>query len=166
MLLLFLFNEKQTMHPSDLKPLKVLNNLLQINNERIQGYQQASQCTDVSVLRVLFSRLTETSLICREELLREMYKLGGKPSDENAPGDFEIAWKNIREALRREDHKALLESCYVEEFMAYKSYEYALRYAQGNVTSQHRTLFVSHREILRDDHQKVKNLRDVLLNAA
>src|SRR4051812_44029392 len=115
------------MHPSDEKPLDVLNKLLVINTERLVGFHQASQNTDVSVLKVLFSRLTETSIQCREELCKEVYKLGGVPPEAgyNA-GDFERARKEIHDALGRNDHKALLDSCYIEEFMASKSYEYAL----------------------------------------
>jgi len=155
------------MHPSDYKPLTVLRQLLTVNNERLEGFNFASGETDVSVLKVLFERLTETSLQCREELTREVYKLGGVPPGENSgSGEFDKAWKQIRNALNNGDHKALLESCYVEEFMAYKSYEYALRYYQDHITSQHLSLFSRQHDMLKEDHQKVKNLRDILLNAA
>src|SRR5687767_11239306 len=121
------------MHPSDQKPLTVLKNLIVLNNDRLEGYNYASNETDISVLKVLFSRLTETSMQCREELCREVYKLGGTvPETATGIGDFEKAWQQIREALNKNDHKALLESCYLEEFMAFKSYEYALRYYQDH----------------------------------
>src|SRR4051812_17437357 len=101
------------MHASDEKPLDVLNKLLVLNTERLAGFHHASQNTDVSVLKVLFSRLTETSAQCREELRREVYKLGGVPPVDNYDrGDFERAWKEIHTALNKNDHKALLDSCY------------------------------------------------------
>lgn len=151
---------------SDKKSVDVLNNLIVINNDRIEGYDSASKKTDISVLRVLFSRLTETSIECRQELCREVYKLGGIPVKETgAPGDFEKAWAEIWTALFKNDHKAILTSCYLEEFMAVKSYEYALRYNQSYLTTQHYHLFCKHRERIREDHDKVKNLRDVLVKA-
>src|SRR4051812_38541611 len=153
------------MHPSDYKPLTVLNNLLVINNERLEGYDFASKETDVSVLKVLFERLTETSIQCREELCREVYKLGGVPPGDKPGGDFDKAWSEIRGALSANDHKALLDSCFIEEFMAYKSYEYALRYYQNHITSQHVELFTRQHSMLMEDHRKVKNLRAVLISA-
>ncbi len=162
-MLFFLYLKLSIMHPSDYKPLTVLQNLIVINNERLEGYDNATKETDVSVLKVLFSRLTETSIQCREELCREVYKLGGTPPVGTTEiGDFDKAWHQIRSALGSNDHKALLDSCYIEEFMAYKSYEYALRYYQDHITSQHLSLFSKQKEMLKEDQLKVKNLRDVL----
>src|SRR5947199_10560002 len=112
---------------SDQKSVEVLNHLIMINNDRLEGYDSASRETDISILKVLFSRLTETSQECREELCKEVYKLGGTPVNEvGAPGDFGKAWTEIKNALQKNDHKAILTSCYLEEFMTVKSYEYAL----------------------------------------
>jgi uncharacterized protein (TIGR02284 family) len=148
---------------SDKKPLDILNNLLVINNERIEGYNFAAEQTDISVLQVLFSRLTETSLACKEELCKEVYKLGGRPpQDADGPGDFNKAWGEIKTALEKNDHKAILTSCYLEEFMAMKSYEYALRYYSDHLTTQHNQLFYKQKERLKEDHDRVKNLCDLL----
>ena len=154
------------MHPSDHIPLTVLDQLLQVNNRRQEGYELASRITDVSVLQVLFERLTDTSEQCQEELSREVYKMGGVPPLQKAGGDFEKAWIQIQEALQANDHVALLNSCYMEELMAYKSYEYALRYFEGKMTSQQKVLFERQLQLLREDHCKLRNLREVLLNAA
>jgi len=154
------------MHFSDKQSHAVLNQLLRINNERGSGYGRACLQTDVSILQVLFERLRETSEICSEELCYEIYKLGGTPSPGKQKGQFEIAWKEISNALITNDHKALLESCYLEEFMTYKSYEYALRYFENHITSQQASLVARQYQLLKEDHSKVKNLRDVLLNAA
>jgi uncharacterized protein (TIGR02284 family) len=104
---------------------------------------------------------------CREELTREVYKLGGVPAETGVDvAEFEKAWQQIRAALNANDHKTLLESCYLEEFMTYKSYEYSLKYYQDQLTSQQLSLFNRQYDILKEDHQKVKNLRSVLLSAA
>jgi uncharacterized protein (TIGR02284 family) len=154
------------MHPTDEKPLSVLQGLLKVNNKRLQGYYLAGQLTDVSVLQVLFERLGKTSEQCREELCREVYKLGGVPPECTAGGDFEKAWALIIDALDANDHLAVLDSCYIEEFMTYKSYEYALRYFEQHMNRQQVALFTRQLQLLKQDHHKVSNLREVLLNAA
>jgi uncharacterized protein (TIGR02284 family) len=154
------------MHISDQKPLVALGNLLRVNHDRIRGYHFAREHTDVSVLRVLFTRLAQSSMQCSAELSREIYKLGGSPPAESAPGDFEKVWMEVRDALFENNHAALLEACYIGEFMVYKSYEYTLRYYSDVLTTQLRGLFERQLQLLRDDHVKVQNLRNVLLQAA
>jgi uncharacterized protein (TIGR02284 family) len=151
---------------SDKKPVDVLNHLIVINNDRLVGYDQASNETDIAVLKALFARLKETSMECRNELCKEVYKLGGRPVDEiGAPGDFGKAWTEINAALSTNNHQAILDSCYVEEFMAIKSYEYAVRYFQNCMTTQHKHICNKHKELIGKDFDKVKNLRHILINS-
>jgi hypothetical protein len=154
------------MHSKDEKPLLLLIQLLRLNTDRFLGYQKAARQTPVSVLQVLFERLTITSATCSEELCAEIYKIGGQPDLEKCRSQCEISWKEIQQALLIDDHAALMDACYHEELMSYKVYEYALRYASFHLTTQQIELCTKHLDLLRNDYTKVQNLRMVLLNAA
>jgi uncharacterized protein (TIGR02284 family) len=153
-----------TMLAADQTRVSVLNRQIQVNNNRIEGFKKASEQTDITVLKILFSRLQITSVECREELSKEVYKLGGIPETKTGHhADFPKAWNEITNALEKKDHKAILDACYLEEFMTIKSYEYALRYYDPYLTTQHNRLFIKQKEQLNEDHKKVKNLREILL---
>lgn len=154
------------MHSKDEKPLLLLYQLLRLNTDRFLGYQKAAQQTHVSVLQVLFERLSITSAACSEELCTEIFKIGGQPDLEKCRSQYEIAWREIQQALLIDDHAALMDACYHEELMSYKVYEYALRYVSPYLTTQQIELCTKHLDLLRNDYIKVQNLRMVLLNAA
>ena len=153
------------MHPSDQKPLNLLNNLIGVNNNRIECYNFAANATDVTVLKILFSRLLDTSYFCREELAKEVYKLGGVPEEGTVPfAEHIAAWVDIKSALSRKDHAAILSSCDYEEGVVLKSYKNVLNVEDDKLTYQQQQIFHKQYDILRADHEKVRNLRNVIQN--
>jgi len=149
---------------TDQRPFEILNNLIIINNDRVEGYNYAFKGTSVPVLKTLFTRLTETSLHCIQELNREVYKLGGKPIEGAVPSvDFFKAWMEVMTAVGKNDHKAILSSCSFEEGVVIKTYEEALNEENKHITTQHHLLFNKHHHLLMEDHGKIKNLMNVLI---
>jgi uncharacterized protein (TIGR02284 family) len=149
---------------TDQKPFEILNQLILINHDRIEGYSYASRETDVAVLKALFSRLTETSLQFEEELCREVYKIGGRPQEGAiASVDFFKAWMEVMAAIGKNDHKAILNSCFYEEGVVIRTYEEALRIEDENITTQQQLLINRQYNLLTADQEKVKNLLDVLV---
>lgn len=149
----------------DQEALKILNNFLKLNRARFMGYQNAFKQTDIEVLRVLFDRLMHTSSQCCEELCVEIFKIGGRPLQERYREQFDLVWKEINQALLLNDHPAILNACYKEELMAYKVYEYAFRYSPDVLSSSQKNICNQHLYKLRHDHNKVRNLRKVLLES-
>jgi uncharacterized protein (TIGR02284 family) len=152
------------MHPADQKPIEILNTLVGVNNNRIECYHFVATKTDISVLQVLFWRLTETSLQCREELVQEIHKLGGKPQDGTlGTREFFKAWLDVHAALSRQDHKAILESCCYEEGVVIKTYEQMLKNELDRIPGYQQQLLCRQYEVLRADSMKVNNLRNALV---
>ena len=56
--------------------IDALNTLVEINNDRIEGYETATKETNEPDLKVLFTKLADTSRDCRIELEREVEQLG------------------------------------------------------------------------------------------
>jgi uncharacterized protein (TIGR02284 family) len=150
---------------SDEKPVQILNELILINNDRIEGYNYALKETEVDVLKVLFSRLTETSDICRQELAGEIYKLGGEPAGGiHQTGVVAETWREVKQALIYKDHLSLLKTCEKEESVVISFYENFLS-EEDIITNQQLRLLNRQYELLNADHEKVKNLLGVLQRA-
>ncbi len=155
------------MRAADKQLTEMLNTLVGINTNRIECYNFIAARTDISVLQVLFSRLTETSIQCRAELIDEVYKSGNKPQAGTlVTREFFKAWLDIHEALETDDHKAILDACYYEENVAVEAYEKFLQRADDNMPCYLSQLLSSQYEMLKEDSQKVCNLRSALLKAA
>ncbi len=131
-----------------------LNNLIQINNDRIQGYLTASKETDEQDLKNTFSDLMQTSQECRRQLTEEVLKLGGTPIEgTTVSGKFYRAWMDVKAALTSKDRKAILNSCEFGEDIAVKTYEVEL---DSNVLNSE----LGH--LVRDQHHKIKSGHDLI----
>jgi uncharacterized protein (TIGR02284 family) len=155
------------MHEADEKPVALLNSLIGVNNNRIECLRFAGRLTDASVLRLLFSRLADTSIQCREELIREVYKLGGVPHDGTLlTGEFLSIWLEVEAAVSRRDHLAILNSFCLSEGVVISAYENALVTGEEHLNTLQRRLFHGQFLAIRDDAQKLRNLRDTVVNSA
>lgn len=146
------------------KSVDVLNTLIQINNDRIEGYQTASKETEESDLQDLFSSLIETSETCRAELTEEVERLGGTPIEgTKTSGKFFRAWMDVKAAITGKDRKAILSSCEFGEDVAVATYEKAMKNDDPELTVEQRDIIAIHYQVIKADHDRVKNLRDSLV---
>jgi uncharacterized protein (TIGR02284 family) len=137
-----------------------LNNLIQINNDRIQGYLTASHETDEADLKVIFLETMTTSQECRRELAREVTKLGGTPIEgTSVSGKIFRAWMDVKAAITSKDRKAILNSCEFGEDVAVKTYEVEI---EGEVLSKTALipLIKDQYAKIKAGHDKIRNLRD------
>ena len=63
------------------KTIAHLNSLIEINNDRIEGYETAAKETDDAELKSLFIGLGDESRAHRSELISEVIGLGGSPAE-------------------------------------------------------------------------------------
>src|SRR5215207_3503952 len=131
------------------RTIAALNNLIQINNDRIEGYTTAGEETEDFDLKTFFSKLKSTSIQINSELRTEVSRLGGTPTEETrTTGKFFRAWMDVKAALTGNDRKFILDSCEYGEDVAKKTYEDVLSEEAENLTDaqlsmlreQHRTL--------------------------
>jgi uncharacterized protein (TIGR02284 family) len=141
------------------KAIDTLNNLVEINNDRLEGYERASKETNETDLKTLFSQLKDTSYKCKQELVAEVIKLGGTPKEgTRTTGKLYRVWMDVRAALTNKDRKAILNSCEYGEDVAVENYQDALKtYTENDNVSQ---LINKQYSLIKADHDKVKNLRD------
>ncbi len=148
------------------KTIDVLNSLIVINNDRIEGYETASNETDEQDLKALFSRFTATSLTCKQELAREVHTLGGDvDKGTKVSGKFFRAWMDVKAALTGKDREAILNSCEYGEDQALETYNEALKNDLEHLSRDQQAMISAQRTALRADHDHVKSLRDAMADA-
>jgi len=146
------------------KSVEVLNTLVEINNDRIAGYETAFKETTESDLKNLFSDLMQTSKNCRAELVAEVLRLGGEPEEgTKTTGKLYRAFMDLRAALTGKDRKAILKSCEFGEDVAVDTYRKVLEDKTEDINSQQVAMIKAQFGLIKAGHDKVKGLRDVLV---
>lgn len=142
------------------KTTEILNDLLRINNDRIEGYEKAANETDELYLKTLFRNMADESRKNAVELTREINKLGGEPTDNTTTsGKIYRAWMDLKATFTGKNKEAILNSCEFGEDAAQHAYETAL--AKDEDTSfEIRQLIREQQSRLKESHDIIKNYRD------
>jgi uncharacterized protein (TIGR02284 family) len=143
------------------KCIDVLNSLIEINNDRVEGYETASKETDSADLKSLFADLKSTSQNNLGELRSEVGRLHGEIEDgTRTTGKFFRAWMDVKAALTGNDRHSILSSCEFGEDNAIQVYEHVLEDHNDDLTSEELSMVRAQLTKLRADHDRVKALRD------
>jgi uncharacterized protein (TIGR02284 family) len=143
--------------------IQVLNDLIRINNDRVDGYEKAiSETKDSDTdLKKIFNRMAEESRSYRNELTEQVRSLGGDPaSDTTASGKIYRVWMDMKASFTAHGRYSILEACEYGEDAAQKAYEKALD-AENDLLPEIRTLVQNERSSLRSSHDTIKNYRDM-----
>jgi uncharacterized protein (TIGR02284 family) len=147
--------------------IDVMNALIVINNDRIEGYETASKETKDTALQAMFARFRATSQKCRTELVTEVQKLGGTPDEgTRTTGKFFRVWMDVKSALTGHDRTAILGSCEYGEKAAQDAYEKALSDNLEDINADQQKMLVTHRMSLKADHDSITSMRESLLEHA
>ena len=145
------------------KTISLLNNLIEINNDRIEGYKTATEETEEADLKALFTQFKQTSGQCKSELTSEVNRLGGEPADgTRVTGKFFRVWMDVKAVLTGKDRKAILNSCEYGEGVAQDNYEDALKDAATDLSFEQQNMLKWQLELLRTDHNTVKRLSETV----
>ena len=91
--------------------IEVLNDLIKINNDRINGYEKASdeiKSTDVD-LQGMFLKMASDSKDNDRELSNAVVKLGGEPStDTTVSGKIYRTWMDVKSASASKERVSAL----------------------------------------------------------
>lgn len=144
------------------KEIKILNDLLKINNDRVEGYLEAADEVDDSELKKLFIDMAGVSRGMVIALTREITTLGGVAdvdSTTNA-GKFYRVWIDVKNSFTSKDRETALKSCEFGEDAAQNAYESAL---ENRLREYVRTLINTQKNTLKECHDLIKNRRDELI---
>ena len=141
------------------KTVSRLNGLIEINNDRITGYEKASKENEEGELKSLFMNFAGDSRKHRGELISEVVAHGGTPAEGcTTAGKVYHAWMDIKAALTGKDSKAIISSCEFGEDAAVEAYDDALK--TDDLSSRAREVVTRQRATIKQAHDKIKMMRD------
>lgn len=144
------------------KLVEVLNDLVQINNDRIVGYEKAAkeaEAVDVDLIAT-FNKMADESRKYKSELTQEVSRLGGTPStDTTNMGKIYRVWMDVKATFTGSDRTAILNSCEFGEDAAQKAYKEALA-SDAEIDADTRQLITSQQSSLKTSHDIIKKYRD------
>ncbi|MFV7235723.1 MULTISPECIES: PA2169 family four-helix-bundle protein [Flavobacterium] len=146
------------------KSIEVLNTLIKINNDRIEGYKTASKATEKYSLKNMFFEFQQTSQKCKSELIKEIKKLGGIPKEAiKINGFFFKFWINLKTAFICKDCKDIINSCESNENRAEEHYNNVLIHNLENLNFEQQIMLRKQYLLINIDNNKIRVLRDVLI---
>jgi uncharacterized protein (TIGR02284 family) len=144
---------------SNRETIEKLNDLVQINNDRIAGYEDAlSEIKDDYELRAVFTNKILESRQFKSTLVREIEVLGSDPdNDTSVSGKLHRAWLEIKAAFSGHSDKSILEECEFGEDAIKKAYQSALN--ENHLPAYIRDILIDQQIILQQSNDEIKALR-------
>ncbi|MFB5946495.1 ferritin-like domain-containing protein [Albibacterium profundi] len=143
------------------KTSETLNDLIKINNDRIEGYEKAIKELDTedTDLQSLFREFCSQSEGLKRELEQNVMELGEETADgSTASGSIYRAWMDVKAAFSGDTRKAVLQSCEFGEDAAQKAYRMAEE--EPDIAPNTKILISKQKLDLKSSHDRVKTLRD------
>lgn len=144
------------------KSVEVLNDLIEINNDRVAGFAHAANVLGAKDedLKTLFQQLKDESRENVHELGREVYKIGGEAEmGMSTSGTLHRMWLDIKETFSGHDRKTILEECERGEDAIKKAYQNAL-YPDNGLRPELIEIISRQQMAVIAAHNQIKALRD------
>lgn len=145
------------------KLAEVLNDLLEINNDRIKGYNKAAEETkDLDIdLKAVFKNMANESIKYATQLTQQVQRLGAKPStDTTVRGKVYRVWMDVKATFTGHDRQSILESCEFGEDAAQRAYTDALA-SDAEISAEIRKVITDQQAALQKSHNLIKKYRDM-----
>lgn len=141
---------------------EVLNDLVRINHDRVEGYEKAIEETKDkdADLKAVFHRMADESKQYASELKSEIQRNGGDvASGTTFSGKIYRMWMDVKAAFSGKGRHSVLEACEFGEDAAQKAYDEALR-SDAALPADVRSLIVNQKASLKTSHDTIKQWRD------
>ncbi len=146
------------------KKIDVFNTLIQINNDRFEGYETAFKETEEQNLKTHFSQFMQTSQKCKQELVNEVTRLGGVSTESTRlAGKLFRVWMDIKAAITGKDRKGILRSCEYGENVALETYQNVLNNELDHILFDQQTMINAQHARIKADRDLVKSMHDALV---
>ena len=145
--------------------VSTLNDLIKINNDRIEGYKKAAeQAKENPVLQVMFTEKAADSQKFASELTQHVSRIGGEQvNDTTVAGKIFRGWMDIKNTFKPSDKTTILDSCEFGEDAALRAYDMALK-SDAELDAELRKTIISQQESIKASHDRIKMQRDLSAN--
>ena len=142
-----------------MKKSEAVNDLIEINNDRIAGYEKAANQASDEDLRSLFNNMAMQSRRFVNELKQSVIALGEEPAEgSTTKGKIYRTWMDVKATFTGDSRKSVLASCEFGEDAAQHAYNTVLK--DEEITGNIRTIIEKQKSSLLEAHDKIKSLRD------
>jgi uncharacterized protein (TIGR02284 family) len=144
------------------KAAEVINDLVKINNDRIEGYTKAIKETkdEDSDLKQTFEQMKQESMQLKQELSGMVTQYGDTPEQgTRTDGKIYRAWMDVKATFSGNSRKSVLENCEFGEDAAQKAYKTALSY-DGELPGDVKQVISKQQQQLKVSHDRIKQMRD------
>jgi len=141
--------------------VEVLNDLVMINNDRINGYQRAIKelKSGDADLKTLFDQMILESQQIKSDLAHEIQVLHGDVENGTTEmGKIYRAWMDVKAIFTGENRHAILSNCEAGEDAAQRAYTKASE--MDRLPAFIRDLLKTQQATLRDSHDEIRDLRN------
>jgi uncharacterized protein (TIGR02284 family) len=147
--------------------IETLNDLVQINNDRIKGFENAikelSEKNDelydrTDLVNVFNNKILESRQL-KSTLVQEIQVLGGEAeTDSTVSGAIHRTWLEVKAAFSGHSEKSILEECEFGEDAIKKAYQTAID--DEDTPAYIRDILNDQKMIIDQSHDEIKALRD------
>ncbi|MEO6631986.1 MAG: PA2169 family four-helix-bundle protein [Mucilaginibacter sp.] len=144
------------------KSIDVLNDLIEINHDRIAGFEKAAKDLGEGefALKGLFEKFASESRTYSSELASAVSQFGGEvETGTSGTGAIHRAWIDVKATFTGHDRKSVLAECERGEDAIKKAYRDALTENNG-LAQAHREVVASQQQSINEGHDTIKALRD------
>ena len=144
------------------KTAEVLNDLIRINNDRVEGYEKACDETKTkdTDLQAVFRQMASESRSYVNDLRQYVNTSDADPATgTTGAGKIYRVWMDVKATFTGKDRKAILASCEYGEDAAQKAYETALS-SDAELSTEVRQLIMDQKSSLKRSHDRIKQMRD------
>lgn len=141
--------------------ISVLNDLIQINTDRITGYEKASSELkgERADIAAIYGRMASQSRDLKMELEAAVGEQGGETAEgKTVSGTIYQTWMDVRTAFSSKKEQSTLDLCEFGEDAAQNAYKKALD--TDDITPDVRDLISRQKDELMASHDEIKALRD------
>lgn len=143
--------------------IETLNDLIQINNDRIKGYENAVKETEDAELVTVFNNKILESQQFRSTLTEEVQVLGADgDTGTSVSGTIHRTWLELKAKFTGHSSHSILEDCEFGEDAIKKAYQSALE--EEHLPAYLRDILNDQKLILDQSHDEIKALRDSITN--
>ncbi len=145
--------------------VEALNDLVLINNDRINGYERAKKDlkdSDMELHRVFLSLIAQSQQF-KLELATEVAALGHDiETGTSTSGKLHRTWIDVKTAFTGHSERSVLEECEFGEDAILKAYKSALE--EEHVPAYIKDILYKQEAALQTAHDQIKALRDSVLD--
>lgn len=144
------------------KSIDVLNDLIEINNDRVAGFEKAAKDLGEGdfQLKGIFNRYAEESRAYSAQLSSAVSQLGGEAEHGTGiAGDIHRAWIDVKATFTGHDRKSVLAECERGEDAIKKAYQSALD-PENDLSFDVSDLLRTQQQGIIAAHDQIKALRD------